>query len=333
MSTVRWGILGTARIARRLAKAMHNAPNAELVAVASRSAEKGSAWAAEHNCPEVLEGYEELLKREDIDAVYIPLPPHLHCEWTIRAADAGKHVLVEKPLALSVAEGKQMRDACAKANVNLWDGVMWYHHPRAALMRDILDTRIGKLRRITSAFSHLWTSPLPPEQEYRLKHDHGGGALMDLGWYCVGATLWAMQSIPEKVWGHAQVEGDVDASFSGTLYFANGAEASFDCARNLMARRWIELAGDAGSIVCDDFTRPWSEEKARFWFHDSQGQPEVFLAEVANQETCMITNCSQQILDGGKDDSLLELSLNTQRIVDALKQSAAQQQLISVDVQ
>ncbi|MBR9800601.1 hypothetical protein GYB59_02385, partial [bacterium] len=84
---------------------------------------------------------------------------------------------------------------------------------------------------------------------------------------------------------------------------------------------------------CDDFTRPWSEEKARFWYHDSQGQPEVFLAKKANQETCMVTACSQQILDGNKDDRLIQLSLNTQRVVDALKQSAAQQQLISIATQ
>ncbi|MFN3160182.1 MAG: Gfo/Idh/MocA family protein [Rubinisphaera brasiliensis] len=333
MATVRWGILGTARIARRLAKAMHQAANAELVAVASRSAAKGATWAAEHKCPEVIEGYEELLQRDDIDAVYVPLPPHLHCEWTVRAAAAGKHVLVEKPVAMSLAEGEQMRAACKTAGVNLWDGVMWYHHPRASMMRDILNSRMGELQRITSAFSHKWTSPLPPEQEYRLKQEHGGGALMDLGWYCVGAALWAMQSTPVQVWGHARMEGNVDASFSGTLYFEDGAEASFDCSRDLMARRWIELAGTEGSIVCDDFTRPWSEEKARFWYHDSQGQPEVFLAEKANQETCMVTACSQQILDGNKDDRLIQLSLNTQRVVDALKQSATQQQLISIATQ
>ncbi|MCA8985541.1 MAG: Gfo/Idh/MocA family oxidoreductase [Planctomycetaceae bacterium] len=320
---IRWGILGTARIARKIAAALHACPRAELTAVASRSREKGTTWAREHGCPRVFEGYAELLRCEEIDAVYIPLPPHLHAEWTEAAAAAGKHVLVEKPLALDLRQGLRMRDACVSAGVFLWDGVMWYHHPRAARMREVIrQGRIGAIRRVTSAFSHLWTSPLPADQEYRLNPAQGGGSLMDLGWYCVGASLWAIGATPRAACGEANFVSGVDESFSGLLSFPEGITAGFDCSRNLAARRWLEIAGEAGSIVCDDFTRPWNEEKTRFWIHDAQGNAETVNCPVANQETCMITACSTQILEQQWDRQFLELSLQTQAAIDALRVSS-----------
>lgn len=320
---IRWGILGTARIARRIAAAMHASPHAELVAVASRSRETGKRWAEEHDCPQVFQGYEKLLKSKQIDAVYIPLPPHLHREWTVRAAEAGKHVLVEKPLAMNLEEGQEMYRACLKAGVYLWDGVMWFHHPRAEEMRELIQFgKLGGVKRVTSAFSLRWASTLPPEEEYRLKAEYGGGSLMDLGWYCIGVSLWAIRRTPRKVWGYAKMIDGVDESFQGTIHFDDGVTASFDCSRNMAARRWVEIAGVDGTIVCDDFTRPWSEDKARFWIHNAQGEAQTVYAPEANQETCMIDAYSSQILEQSWDRRQIDISLETQAVVDALRESS-----------
>jgi len=328
---VRWGILGTARITRRIAPAMHASSNAELIAIASRSPEKARAWAEQYNCPEIESSYESLLARSDIDAVYLPLPPHLHCEWTARAAAAGKHILVEKPLAVSVNEALSMQRACQQAGVMCWEGVMWYHHPRARQIQELLQSdRIGKLRRVTAAFSHVLRSTLPRDLEFRWKADQGGGSLLDLGWYCVGAALWAMGKCPHEVWGRATWQDEVDRAFSGTLYFESGEEASFDCAFDLTARRWLELAGESGSIVCDDFTRPWQEEKTRFWIHDAVGQPEVVHSPTQSQEVCLIEACSRQILEKTYDARWLELSLQTQAVIEALHESARMNRPVNV---
>ncbi|TWT63894.1 Gfo/Idh/MocA family protein [Rubinisphaera italica] len=321
-SPVRWGILGTARITRRVAPAIQSAPAAKLIAIASRSEEKAKAWAEKYECPQIVESYEQLLERDDVDVVYIPLPPHLHAEWTIKAAQAGKHVLCEKPLALNALEAETMVNACQQAGVCFEEGVMWYHHPRATQIRDILNQgRLGEIRRVTSAFSFPWQSSVEPSEEYRFKQEQGGGSLMDLGWYCVGASLWTLGMLPEEVFGREVLDGSVDESFSGWMRFANGAEAAFDCSRNMTSRRWIEIAGTEGSIVCDDFTRPWQEEKTRFWIHDAQGNAEVVNCEAATQETCLIENFSQRILTGQLDNQQ-SLGLKTQQVMDRLLKSA-----------
>ena len=328
---VRWGILGTARITRRIAPALHASGNAELVAIASRDPEKARQWAEQYRCPEWESSYEALLARPDIDAVYLPMPPHLHAEWTTRAAAAGKHILVEKPFAVSVAEARRMQQACAEAGVMCWDGVMWYHHPRAAQMQHVLASgRLGSLRRVTAAFSHPFSSPLPREQEFRWQAGAGGGSLFDLGWYCVGAALWAFGCCPAEVWGRATWAEQVDRAFSGTLYFGDGQEASFDCAFDMTARRWFELAGERGSLVCDDFTRPWQEEKTRFWIHDAQGNPEVITCPQRSQEVCLIETCSRQILAQAYEPQWLQLSQQTQAVIEALRHSARENRPVVV---
>src|SRR5438309_6066847 len=153
--TVRWGILGTAKIATKVGRAIHQARRARLAAVASRDIGRARAWVAEHtlgrpadddkqaflpdgSAVETFGGYLDLLKSTEIDAVYIPLPPALHCEWTCRAAELGKHVLCEKPLAMDHAEAEKMAAACAAQNRQLMDGVMFAHHDRTAAIEELL---------------------------------------------------------------------------------------------------------------------------------------------------------------------------------------------------
>ena len=168
--TVRWGILGTARIAEKISVAIHQAENAELTCIASRDAAKAADWAEKHHVKRSVGSYDALLHDPEIDAVYIPLPPSLHGEWTVRAARAGKHILCEKPLALNVNQAREMRRVCLENEVQLMDGVMWYHHPRAhEMLKIIRSDALGEHRRITSSFTFNWDTV--PEGDLRLQRD------------------------------------------------------------------------------------------------------------------------------------------------------------------
>eukprot|EP00913_Durusdinium_trenchii_P028413 g26641.t1 len=289
---IRWGVMGTARIATKVAAAIRNAANAELSAIASRSIDKAVAWGNEHQAATHYRSYAELLDDPEIDAVYIPLPPSMHAEWTIAAVERGKHILCEKPTAMNSQEVEQMIAACAANNVQLMDGVMWVHHPRTADMRQALTAgELGTLRRVTSAFSFHWD--VVPEDDLRLDRALGGGSMLDLGWYNIRATLWAFAEMPKRVWGTAEWYRDVDMSFSGTMWFDDNRMASFDCAFNTGMRKWFEVAGTTGSLVCDDFVHPWKAEKPRFWRNGTSGESDERISEPAIQETRMIENFSR----------------------------------------
>jgi len=319
--TIRWGVLGTARIAEKVGKAIQAAQGSTLDAIASRSIDKAESWAKQYGVPKSYGTYEALLEDDAIDALYIPLPPSLHEEWTIRAAENGKHVLCEKPLAMNVSEAKHMADACRQHQVQLMDGVMWVHHPRTEQMQSSLNqNNLGNLRRFTSSFSFHWETV--PLDDIRMQPEMGGGSLMDLGWYCVRATLWAFQTLPRRVWGTAQYLQGVDLNFSGVMWFDSDRIATFDSGFNCTARKWFEVAGTHGSLVCDDFTNPWNAAKARFWMHDSKGIPTEHMAEPKIQEVCMIENFTQAIISGQQNNHWSEDAIHTQQVCDLLAESA-----------
>ena len=230
--------------------------------------DKAAAFAADFGIPKSYASYQAALDDPDIDAVYIPLPPSLHLEWTTRAAKAGKHVLVEKPMAANAADTEQMIAVCRQHDVVLLDGVMWYHTPRAAAIRaDRRQRQLGKLRQMTSVFTFCWDDF--PMDNVRMQRDLGGGSLLDLGWYCVGATLWMFDAMPVQVFARATYHNDVDTRMNAMLWFEDGRVATIECGFDTVKRRWLEIAGTNRNLVCDDFTRPWKPEKPRFWTHDS----------------------------------------------------------------
>ncbi|RMG41310.1 MAG: gfo/Idh/MocA family oxidoreductase [Planctomycetota bacterium] len=324
---VRFGILGTARIAVQVAAAIRGARGAELRAVASRDAERARRWAEEHGCAVAYGDYRQLLQDETIDVVYIPLPPALHPEWTIRAAEAGKHVLCEKPLAATLADARSMVAACRGQGVQLMDGVMWIHHPRTAAMKQcLLNGDFGPLRRVTSAFSFCW--PRIPENEFRLQRAMGGGSLLDLGWYCVGAAIWAFEALPERVFGAADWYGDVDLSFSGWLDFGDHRTAAIESAFDRVRRRWIEVAGTQLSLVCDDYTRPWDDQRPRFWLHDSDGRSEERVVTGPRQEVCMVEDFVRLVQSGRLEPRWPQWSLQVQAVCELLDRSAREGKLL-----
>lgn len=327
---VRWGVLGTARITAKVAPGIVDSQEGELCAVASRSMEKAKAWAQQYGVAKTFDSYEALLDDPEIDAVYIPLPNSMHYEWTIKAAERKKHVLCEKPLALTAQQGREMADACRENGVQLMDGVMWYHHPRCMQMKEAVRSgKLGEHRKMTSAFSFCWHEI--PENEFRTQREHGGGSLFDLGWYCVGATLQFFEGLPNRVWGAAKYRDEIDMSFQAVMWYEDGRVSSFDSAFDTGMRKWLEVAGTHGSLVCDDFVLPWPRDEFRFWVHDEEGVSETHTTPPTNQIVHMIDDFNTMVKSGQWHPEWPELSLKTQKICDALDQAARTERIVELD--
>lgn len=327
---VRFGILGAARIARKLAPAIQQAEGARLVAVASRDQARAKAFADEFGIPLSFGSYEALLDSNTVDAIYLPLPPALHLPWTKAAAERGKHVLCEKPLAATADEAREMAAVCKAAGVQLLDGTMWVHHPRAAAMRMFLqDGSLGELRRVTSVFTFL-DDVLPPG-DFRYAREYGGGSLLDLGWYCVRASMWAFGGFPERVAGWARWENDVDIDFLGHLWFAGYRTASLESGFRTVRRKWLEVAGTHGSLVCDDFTRAKDPEQPRFWVHDADGNSTTHVVPGPQQEVCMVENFCRTVLSGQLREDWSVDAVATQVVCEALDRAARTGQTIEID--
>ncbi len=321
MSDIRFAILGTAKIARTVGPKIQSATGAQLLGVASRDHAKAKAFADELHIPRHYKSYEDALADPEIDAVYLPLPPSMHLEWTEKAARAGKHILSEKPLARNVAEVDEMISTCRENGVVLMDGVMWYHTPRAAEIQRIVHSgQLGELRQFTSVFTFRWDTM--PMDNLRLHRNMGGGSLLDLGWYCVGAALLLFDELPRKVLATAQWCNDVDTRMNAFLWFSNDKMATIECGFDTVRRRWFEIAGSQQALVCDDFTRPWKPLKPRFWTHDNDGTATEHVVTHKPQEECMVEAFCDLVRTNNINHRLLPLARNTQLVCDALDQSA-----------
>lgn len=327
MNKLRFAILGAAKIARTIAPHLHASPMTELVGVASRGQEKADAFAAEFNIPRTWDSYQAALDDPDVDAVYMPLPPSLHLEWTEKAAAAGKHVLCEKPLARNAEEVEQMMATCQKHGVVLLDGVMWYHTPRNEAIREfVASSELGELRQIHSVFTFRWDTL--PMDNLRLHRDLGGGALLDLGWYCVGAALMLFGELPQRVFATAQWCNDVDTRMNSLLWFADGKVASVECGFDTVRRRWFEVAGSKQTLFCDDFTRPWDAENPAFRTVDNDGVESKRTVNHKPQEQCMVEAFCDLVEQQAYDHPLLTLSHQTQIVCDALDRSAREEKIV-----
>ncbi len=326
---IRWGILSTARIATKVARAINLADGAELTTIASRKEERAKMWASEHDVGIAYGNYEALLEDPEIDAIYNPLPPSMHAEWTIKAAQQGKHVLCEKPLEANTEKAIAMADACQQHNVQLMDGVMWVHHVRTPRMKQVIDDgTLGQLRRVTAAFTTGWDKI--PEDNIRVKKELAGGCLGDLGYYCVRCILWAFGDLPTQVFATARYYRDVELNLSGTLWFEDERIAAFDCGYDTASRRWFEVAGTQASIVCDDFVVPRQEDSTRFWIHGAQGRNEEHKSGGCIQEVRMIERFSNIVRIGQLEPHWQTEAINTMRVCDALSESARLAQVIQI---
>lgn len=248
---IAWGILGTAKIAEReLVPALQESETANLLAIASRKLIKAKRFAAKHRIPRAYGSYEELLKDPDIEAVYIPLPNHLHYKWTIKAAELGKHVLCEKPLARSVDEVTEMFAACEANHVLLMEGFMYRFHPQTQRVQELLKQKvIGEPRLIRVAHSfplHL----LDREEDFRWQMETGGGNLLDLGVYCIDTARYLFQADPIRAFATSSYDSkhSAEAETRGILEFPGNRVATVDSSFLLTTRKEYEVVGAKGRI-------------------------------------------------------------------------------------
>ncbi len=243
---LRWGLLGTARINRMVVPALRVSPGNRLVAVASRDAERAAAYAREWGIERVHGSYEALVADPDLDALYLPLPNHLHAEWTIKAARAGKHVLCEKPLALSLAEVDAIEAAARQCGVVVAEGFMYRHHPQTLKVKELVeDGAIGALRFLRGTFSF----PLNRPNDVRLRPEWGGGCLWDVGCYPLSFARFLVGREPVEVYG-SQVLGPtgIDETFAGQLVFEGGVLGQIDAGFRSPVRAEMEIAGTTGVL-------------------------------------------------------------------------------------
>ncbi len=244
--TMRMGVLGAANIARSFISALRGSTKVDVCAVASRDAAKSEAFALEMGLAQSFGSYEAMLADPSIEAIYNPQPNNLHAEWTIKAADAGKHVLCEKPFAANAAEAKAMFDAAKRNNVMVVEAYPYRAQPQTIKFAELLrDNTIGKVQMIQASFGF----PLAMSNNIRWDPSLAGGALMDAGSYPVSLVRMAADSHPVRAQAMAQFsESGVDRTLMGTVEFANGVMAQISCSFGTARHRHALIVGDAGTI-------------------------------------------------------------------------------------
>jgi xylose dehydrogenase (NAD/NADP) len=248
---VKWGIISTADINRKVIPGAHASPKVDLIAVASRDQARADAYATEWEIERAYGSYDALLEDPDVEAVYISLPNTMHVEWSIKALEAGKHVLCEKPLSRHADQVESAFDTADRTGRLLSEAFMYRHNPQAKRAKELVESgAIGELRLVRSTFSYS----LYDEDNIRLRTEVEGGALMDVGCYTVsGSRLFGGE--PERVYGEAWFgPSGTDWIFAGTLRFPGDVLALFDCGTAMPNRDELEAIGSEGSLFLDD---PW----------------------------------------------------------------------------
>ena len=312
---VKWGIISTAHINRLVIPPARASAKVDLVGVASRTQDRADAYAAEWGIPRAYGSYEELLADPQIEALYISLPNTMHVEWSIRAAEHGKHVLCEKPFDSSPDRVDDAFDAADRAGTLLSEAFMWRHNPQTKRLRELLDQgAIGELRLVRSCFSY----GLYDEDNIRLRPDVEGGALMDVGCYCIsGSRLVAGE--PESAFGSSSTgPSGTDWVFTASLRFPGDVLGIFDCGTAMPNRDELEAIGSEGSLFLDD---PWHCRRPVIELRRDDGVERIEL-EPVDSYGLELENLSDAIrgegeLLLGRDDAVAQA-----RVIDGLFRSA-----------
>jgi xylose dehydrogenase (NAD/NADP) len=317
VTPVRWGVVSTARINRKLLPGARAADGVEVIAVGSRDRARGEAFAAEYGIERVHDSYDALLADPDVEAVYIPLPNSLHVPWSVRALEAGKHVLCEKPLARRAADVEKAFAAADEAGRLLMEAFMWRYHPQTeALVR--LAQEIAPLRVVRAAFGF----PLPVDDAANVRWlaDLEGGSMMDVGCYCVSALRLLCEGEPEHVTGDAVIApSGVDVRFAGVLRFPGGVLGTFDCGFDVPPRGGIEVVGEGGTVLARD---PWHGVSPGLTLTRPGGRPEEIPVVAADPYQLELEDVSEAIRGGGDPRLGREDALGQARTIEALYAAA-----------
>ncbi len=321
MQKVRWGVLSTADIGiGQVIPAMQEGTYCEIAAIASRSPEKARAAAAQLGIPKAYGSYEELLADPEIDAIYNPLPNHLHVPWSIKALQAGKHVLCEKPIALTSAEAQTLVDVARQyPHLKVMEAFMYRFHPQWQRARQLVrDGNIGELRTIQSFFSYYLDDP----NNIRNRHDVGGGAMLDIGCYTVSLARFIFGAEPNHVFGTVEYDPQlkIDRLASAILDFGRGT-STFTCATQLVPYQRVNIFGTTGRVEIEiPFNAPVNQP-CKIWYQHDDETEEIQL-EVRNQYTLQGDAFSQAVLNNTDLPTPIEDAVANMKVIDAVFQSA-----------
>lgn len=330
---LQWGVLGASTIAKNaVMPAIQQSERGEVLALASRSLEKAKAVAEELNIARVYGSYDELIADPDIEAVYVPLPNHLHKEWTIKAAEAGKHVLCEKPAALTAEESMEMIEACRKHGVLFAEAIMYRYHPKHRRVEEIIAS--GEIGRVRAIHGNFTCNSADDKDNVRFKAEMGGGSLFDLGVYPISAARMYLGQEPEAVTVNAffsEEHGGVDMMASGLVEFPDSVSLTFDCGLWASGRAEMEILGTEGRI----------ELPKVFGWENSDIPPQIIihLDSVSREERVSVSNSyvlqaeafADAVLDGKPLPFTPENTINNMRVIEACLQSARTRQRIVLD--
>ncbi|MEO7913435.1 MAG: Gfo/Idh/MocA family oxidoreductase [Roseiflexaceae bacterium] len=321
MTKIRWGVLSTANIGvAKVLPAMQRGALCEITAIASRDLSKAQATAKQLGIPKAYGSYEELLVDPDIDAIYNPLPNHLHVPWSIKAIEAGKHVLCEKPIALTTAEAQTLADAAKQhPQLKVMEAFMYRHHPQWQRARQIVSAGgIGALRTIQSIFSYYNDDP----SNVRNQADIGGGGLMDIGCYNISISRFIFDAEPQRVCGIVEYDPTfkTDRLASGMLDFGSGT-ATFTCSTQLASYQRVHIFGDTGRIEIEiPFNAP-PDKPCKIW-HQHAGGIEEIVFDVCDQYTLQGDALAHAILNDTPVPTPIEDAVANMAVIEALVRSS-----------
>ena len=332
--SIKWGILGNATIARKcVIPAIFNSVNGSVHALATQNIKKAEALAGKYNITQLYSKYESVIEDKQVDIVYIPLPNHLHKEWTIRALEAGKHVLCEKPLACNTAEAMEMAEIASKKDLHLMEALMYRFHPRSRTIHQMVSQgKIGTPRLVRTSFCfHMEENILKKKENARLKK-RGGGALLDVGCYGVSVARWMMGEDPESVQSTAHFNSEgVDIHTVGVLHFRNSGLATIEASFISSLQQTYTIVGEDGSIeLPHNAFIPWEKDATYVHRgrHEEIGRQEVIPG--ADEYRLMVEHFSDVIIHGSSPLIQIHDSIQNMRVLDALAKSARSGQMVAI---
>ena len=322
---VEWGVLGVAEIGvKKVIPAMQRGEWCDVAAIASRDLKKAQQAAKQLGIRKAYGSYEELLADPDIEAIYNPLPNHLHVPWSIKAAEAGKHVLCEKPISLTVEEAVSLLKVRDRTGVQIEEAFMVRTHPQWRGAVDLIEAgRIGKVRSIAGCFSYDNRDP----KNIRNIPKYGGGGLMDIGCYLIFTSRFIFGEEPTKVFGVIEEDPELrtDVLSSGVLHFPSG-HSVFTCSTQVVPYQKVQIFGTTGRIEIEiPFNAP-PDKPCRIYIDDgadpSGRSAEVIEFETADQYTIQGDLFSRSIREGAKLPVPLEGSVRNMAVIEAVFRSA-----------
>jgi len=317
MGKLKWGLLSTARINRSVIPSIRLSKRSELVGVASRNLGTAEAYGKNWDIPLAFGSYEALVGDPGINVVYISLPNHLHAEWAIKCAIAGKHVLCEKPLALSAIDVDRIIEASRKRHVVVTEAFMYRHHPQTLMVMDLLNRQaIGNMLTVKGTFTFSLTHP----NDVRLNPEMGGGSIWDVGCYPISYTRLVVAAEPVEVFGwQALGSTGVDEAFMGQLRFANGLLAQVESGFRSPYRTRMEFVGTTGSIEVNKPFKPELDSRIEIQYGDGAESIKIPNKDLYQGE---IEDMENAVLDGKLQLISLETSRGNAVVINALIESA-----------